>query len=128
MKKKLVGLMMLVVMIVSVCALAACGGVAGTYKLYSVTVLGHEYKLSDAADELKELGLDFSEYTMKLNSDGTVVVTMELGGEKMTEEGTWEEKDDGKVSITIGGDAQTFQVDGNKLIMESLGQKMTFKK
>lgn len=87
MKKLKVWLLTLVSVMAIVCCLAACGSgtKAGTYKLYSMTVNGTEYKAGDEVPVLGKLADDY--ITITLNEDGTQTlacdgstISMEMSG------------------------------------------------
>ncbi len=118
--------------VICVCALVACGGVEGTYKLYSMKMGNKEIKMGEEFSiGLGSIKLSEDLMTLELKSDGTAVMTVKMGGEGMTEEGTWKtnEEDKTKVDITFDGDTETATIDGGTLVMgyEGMGT-VTLKK
>ena len=99
------------------CALfmTACAGKKQVYKI--------EKLIFEMSDQTIEVGvgetfngftLTENYFTVVLNGDGTSA----LHGEYAAGEGTWQKSGD-QIIITIEGEAQTFTVSGNKLIMEA---------
>ena len=152
MKKKILTTFVSVLMLLALTvSLAACGGVAGTYKLeeISVTYKGEVYT-AKAGEELvfvDKIGettstmstkIEAKDCTLKLKSDGTYSLTLALpvfsGTSLKTEttngEGKWEEKD-GKINILDdnGEVAFTYTVDGKRIVWEIEGfYKLVLKK
>ena len=108
-------------------ALTGCGkDLEGTYKFskleYEEGGMNVTVKAGEQFMGMMTLSEDYVKIT--LNEDGTVVMVMQ--GEII--EGTWEKGDDGEVELTIDGDTQTCKCDGDKLVMEEDGAKITLKK
>ena len=138
MKKKIFIMFASVLMLVALTfSLTACGGVAGTYKLEELCVTENGKVISAKAGEnlLLESGtwtypVDKDDFVLKLNKDGTYTVSMRLPNIDFTHwEGKWEEKD-GKINILDddGEVTATYTVDGNRIVWEVEGFKITLKK
>lgn len=106
--------------VICVCALVACGGVEGTYKLYSMKMGGVEITLGE---EMEGIVLSEDVMTLELKSGGKVVAKSKMGGAEITEEGEWKlnDEDKTKVEITIDGETETATLDGDKLVMDMAG-------
>lgn len=105
--------------------LAGCSGkVAGTYKFYSMTMEGMSIKVGE---DFQGVAITEDFATLTLEEDGTAKLEMSvmLGDEAQV--GTWKEVD-GKIEITMDGDAQLFELDGDTLTYEFEGNSMIFKK
>ena len=142
MKKKLIWLLTLVVMIVGIFSLSACGENStedsaekiraekvGCYKFYSMTT-----EIDGETVELKVGGyymfltLTQEFVVVELKEDGTYTASM-MGGMADTS-GTWKvnEEDSKKVDLTAEGESNTWICDGNELHMEEDGTQITLKK
>lgn len=80
---------------------AACGGetdIVGTWKLNSVTVEGKEYKLGESVSGMGEIAADL--ITMEFKSDKTFTIVSKLMEQTVTQNGTWEKKDEGAYQLT----------------------------
>lgn len=114
--KRTAKILLSVLVILSILAsFAACGskGPSGTYELVSMEMDGETVD----ADMLKEFGV---EATITFNSDGTGSVDMM--GDK--EEFTWK----GNTLTADDGEEISFKLEGDKLTLESDGEKMVFSK
>ena len=129
MKKKLTWLLALVVMVVGLFALTACGSKEGVYKFYSMKVdeggVSVELKAGEKFMGFITLSEDFM--TIELKEDGSV--TMTVAGEG-AEVGTWKvnEEDSGKIDLTFGGETQTVECNGREIRMEFEGNELVLKK
>ena len=117
----------LLLAIVCLLSLAACGGgdsPAGTYKLTKMNAAGVEMDLEQLAEQL---GLDVSDmlFSATLQEDGTFIIDGEALG--MSMEGTWKQVSGG-VDLTINGETITATIKGGELTMEQDGMSLTFKK
>ncbi len=116
MKKRVISVVALLLVVLSVASLAACGGnkiQAGTYKVTEVTGDGAE-----AISSLKDY------ITLEVAEDGKAKMIVSMLGQ--TQETEMEFKDNGKV--TLDGSESNYTVDGNKITIESDGYKMVFQK
>ena len=134
MKKLTLWFVTMLTVLATVGCLVACGGVAGTYKFYSLKVeqagIGIELKVGE-----KYLGvLTLSEDIMvfELGSDGSVSLKQDSGTGETTQTGTWKVNpdDSSKIDITIGGITETASCSGGTLIINNsaLGGTVTLKK
>lgn len=128
MKKKLVWLLTLVVAVVAMFSLVACGGsIEGTYKFYSMKAEENGISLELKAGE-SYMGVTLSKdfVTMEINDDGTFRLV--FAGEEET--GTWtiNEEDPGKIDMVVDGETATFECNGRELRMEMDGMKLTLRK
>lgn len=130
MKKLKVWLLTLVSVMAIVCCLAACGSgtKAGTYKLYSMTVNGTEYKAGDEVPVLGKLADDY--ITITLNEDGSCEMTIKVLGQEAKNEATWKENadDSKKIDLTAEGKTETISCDGSSITMEMDGNTVVLKK
>ena len=123
MKKKIGWLLALVVMVVGVFSLVACGGVEGTYKFYSLEEDGETYFIGDMYEDF-EITEDF--YLLELKRNGTFVAKNR--GE-VASEGIWRLHEDGtKIDFMYEGEVQTLEVSGNQLIMDLGDDKLILQK
>ena len=144
MKKKIAIVMFsILAVVVMAVSLAACGGVAGTYKLeeLSVTYKGEVYTAKAGEDlvVVDKVGETTSTFTYTIDekacvfqfkSNGTYSIKIELpvfsfqGVTTSHEhfEGKWEEQD-GKINILDddGEVTNTYTVDGNRIVWEVEG-------
>ncbi len=126
--KKFLTSLALTTMLVCCLMMFACGGnadVTGTYKFESIKgEMGGvivDAKVGDTIMGGMELTKDFMTLTIKDDNTATFVSQ----GDEQT--GTWEQKD-GKIIITIEEEAIEFTKDGNKLVVEEAGMKVTLSK
>ena len=113
-------------------AFTGCSGkMEGTYKFKSMSYnqggVSVELKVGEKFMGAITLSEDFM--TVTLNEDGTVsmaINTGETGSETTT--GTWTKKDDGKIEITVDGEAQSCTCDGKTLVIEVDGSSVTLAK
>ena len=128
MKKLVVFMLTLTLCVCAVFSLTACGGVEGTYKFESMVVseFGVTYEIK--AGEKHELtGITFTEDFMmvELKDDGTVIMTS--FGEETVDR--WEKEGDKICVYDEDGDQEgEFILDGDKLIVERDGMKITLVK
>ncbi len=128
MKKLKLWLAALVAVVVGMCALAACGSSqAGVYKLSSMTMNGTTVT---AGEEFQGVTISPDAVTIELKEDGTAEMKMNLFGMNQTVSGTWKQNadDNKKIDITVDGETQTCECDGNTLKFEQEGTVMTMKK
>ena len=119
MKKLKLWLAALVAVVVGMCALAACGSSqAGVYKLSTMTMNGTTVTA----------GEEFQGVT--ISPDAVTEMKMNLFGMNQTVSGTWKQNadDNKKIDITVDGETQTCECDGNTLKFEQEGTVMTMKK
>ena len=117
----------LLLAIVCLLSLAACGGgdsPAGTYKLTKMNAAGVEMDLEQLAEQL---GVDVSDmlFSATLQEDGTFIIDGEALG--MSMEGTWKQVSGG-VDLPINAETITATIKGGELTMEQDGMSLTFKK
>ena len=126
MKKRTTSLLIVIMVIAMIMTLSACGGkttLPGNWKISSLETGGVKFSAKDAA----AMGFSFE---VSLNEDKTASIET-LGIEL---KGTWKTNDDitAVADVTIEGSPTsstfTFKLDGNKLIMDQDGQKITFEK
>ncbi len=127
MKKLTVWLSTLIVAIIGVCCLVACGGdPVGTYKFDSMSGkmegLEINVKVGDKLMGVVELTEDYM--VLEIKEDNTF--TMTAMGEK-GESGTWKQ-DGGKVVLTIDGEDMTADLSGSSITFEQEGMKIVLKK
>ena len=141
MKKITLTLLALVLALGCAFGLAACGGVAGTYKLEELSVTVDGKVITAKAGE--DLPLDGGSWlypvqendcVFTFKSNGTYSLSIKLpninGGSPITshEEGTWEEKD-GKINVeNKDGETDSFTIDGNKITLDMDIYKIVLKK
>lgn len=120
------------------CALVACGGKAGTYKLSSmkVSVLGVSTEVK-TGEEYEGETLSEDMFTIELKNDGAFVlkVSEDLGLTINSVEGTWKENEDdaNKIELMVGeATVYTLKYESGTLVMSIdmlVGKvEITFKK
>lgn len=110
--------------------LTACSSkIEGTYKFKSMSYTQGGVTVELKAGETFMGAITLSEdfMTLTLNEDGSVSATMNAG-EIETSTGTWTKKEDGKIEITINGDAQICSCDGKTLVISMDGSTVTLAK
>ena len=121
--KKLLSILLAAMLIVACFGMVGCG-VKGKYEFYAYEIAGEQYKVGDTF-----MGMEITEDMVKgmafeLCKDGTV---KDADGE-VIEGQTWKKADKG-IEVYFDGELfDTFEKDGNKLIMEDGGVKVIFKK
>ncbi len=117
--------------VVCLCSLAACGGKAGVYKLDSITVelLGISSTIKTGEDYNGTI-LSEDIFTIELKSDGSFSLSSngKLGIDSQS--GTWaeNEEDSNKIDVTVGGVKTTYYCDGSEFRFDSPIIKITLKK
>lgn len=127
MKKKIAWLMTLVVAMVGLFSLVACGSSkAGVYKLDSVQFLGKTIRLGE-----EHLGVTLSKDILKveLNKDGSYSL---IAANKIFDSatGTWAENEDDKdkIDITVGGVTTSVFCNGREIQIKQLTMTIILKK
>lgn len=120
----------LVLVLVCVVGLAACGGggdVSGTYKLHSMEMAGmsldyEQLVATYAAGDEENFAIN-----LVLNADGTYKLDMEaiVPGSKV--EGTWK-VDGSTLTLTTDGYNEEATIKGGVITLSESGMSMTFKK
>ena len=111
--------------------LFGCGGkVEGTYKFKSLS-----YEQGGVSINV-QVGEEFMGYitltedfmVVTLNEDGTASIAMNAGGDAESATGTWTDKGNDEIELTFEGDAQVCACDGDTLVFEMDGVKLTLEK
>ena len=125
-------LLALILTVMCICAVTACGSnKEGVYKFDSMTaeVLGKtvELKAGDKYMELYTLSEDIIQ--IELKSDGSYTIST-VGSLFSAQAGTWavNEKDSKKIDLTSGNVTTTVECDGKTIHMEQGGMQITLKK
>ena len=112
-------------LILCVCVLfGACAKdkaeVAGTYKFSKMIYVenGMEIEINAGEQFMGMMTLTEDFMTITLNEDGTAEMKMVEDGATEQTSGTWEKSGDNSVVITLEGDAQTCQWNGNTLTLD----------
>lgn len=104
MKKVNVFLVSLLTLMLSLFCMSGCFK-TGTYT-------ATEYKLGSLSYEVDESG-----NTIELKGDDVAVVSLDLGGVKIDNEGTWK-KVDGEYVLTVGGVEYDMEFDGKEMSVD----------
>ncbi len=127
--KKILTLLLVAVLAISALAFTACGkdSVVGTYKFYSFTIDGKEYKVGDKLYETVEFTEDYM--TLELKDDNTCYMAQKslADGTKEEKNGTWEEKD-GNYFITFDNIPMLVTIDGDTVSIGGEGNIVVLKK
>lgn len=109
---------MLVFVLGLVCLAACGGGQAGVYKFSYMRMTEGATTIEIRAGE-SYLGIIFSEdaFVIELKEDGTATASIDMFGQQETVNGTWavNAEDKKKVDITFDGAPATFEYDGKTL-------------
>ena len=109
---------MLVFVLGLVCLAACGGGQAGVYKFSYMRMTEGATTIEIRADE-SYLGIIFSEdaFVIELKEDGTATASIDMFGQQETVNGTWavNAEDKKKVDITFDGAPATFEYDSKTL-------------
>ena len=116
--KKLLSILLAAMLIVACFGMVGCG-VKGKYELYAIEIAGAEVKEGEMFEMVKEeIG------SFELAKDGVVKVN-----DKVIEKESWKKSDKGVDMYYDGELVQSFEKDGNKLILDmGSGMKAIFKK
>lgn len=130
MKKTITIVLSAITMVILSVFIAACSSsVTGTYKFSSMSMSEGAVNVEIKAGE-SYMGVTVGEdaYVLTMNGDNTWEMKVNLG-EKMTEKGTWEEKD-GKYLLKSENDTETITatLDGKTITFEQDGMKLVLKK
>lgn len=125
MKKVKVLLSMLAISILTFCmfALVACGGIPGTYRFSSMTMDGITI---EAGESYMGVTIDEDYIVIEIEDDGTFSMSQTAGG--MSVNGTWKDLGDGKIELTVDNEPLVVECDGDTLVMEQDGARITFEK
>lgn len=125
MKKLAVSLVSVLAVVVLCFSLAGCG-VSGTYKFESLTVgIGNISTTYEVGKEYNGKKLEAGSIRLVLNKDGTC--TFKSLDSDTEINGTWEEKDDGKIDFSGIGITNATR-DGNRITFDLGVMKITLKK
>ena len=125
--KKLLGVILAIVMLTSCMFTLGCSKeIEGTYKFDYMTMYsdGVEIELEAGEKYMGMYTLSENFVTLVLKEDGSCIFSMSMGDEGLMS-GTWRQEDD-ELIITIDGEEDVMEIDGDKLIMEDYvdGQKL----
>ncbi len=116
--------------LVACCSLmVACGSsVEGTYKFDNLSYSQGGVTINAQAGE-EFMGMTVSEnfYVIELKKDGVCTISMTMGNDSESFDGTWE-KDGDTIKLTADGTTVNATLDGDSLTFESNGMKITCKK
>ncbi len=110
--KKITAMLLVLVMVFALCACGGQKGPNGTFKLTGLEMNGEDY-----SEYLSMLGYD--QYSITFNSNGTG--TLDAGGSSISF--TWDSS-----NLDDGTDKIPYTFSGNSVSIETSGVKMTFTK
>lgn len=93
-------------LVLSLFCLVGCGK-TGKYEAVSYTIAGFTKEVEEGENSYVEL-----------KGENVAVVSISVGSLNWEGEGTWEEGEDGKVSIKVGLFTYTATIDGNEMALD----------
>ena len=131
MKRLKAALLAVLVAVLGLMFLTACGAKEGVYKISCARVAeGSEVIEIRVGETYNGVTLTEDFFILELREDGTAFGSRDVMGEPMTSNGTWTEnaEDKNKVDITFDGETVTFECDGKTLRGTIDGTEMEFVK
>lgn len=128
--KKLLNQLLVWMVVCFAVLLAGCSkNWEGTYKFksmrYEESGMTVEVEAGEEVMGMLTLTEDFAVLT--LNEDGTATMVINFG-EEMTQEGTWQKDENGKLALTFDGSTETFECDGKTVSFEMEGAYIVLEK
>ena len=123
---KMISLALALVCMLSLAACGGGGGVAGSYKLDSVTAAGETVTWSDFA-EAAGISADDVAIGLEIREDGTFKLDMDAMDPTLSGEGTWTQ-DGSTITLNGTGDSLTATHKGSEITIEEEGVSLIFKK
>ena len=128
--KKLMVLAASLVLMVTCALFAACGGIEGTYKFYSLQAGDQTIYAGGMIDGVT---LDADSMVITIKADGTCIMTEKGDGEVFEMNGTWVNKEGNVYTLSYIEDGEEVDacectIDGNTLTMTMMGEIYTLKK
>lgn len=116
--KRIVCLMLVLVMVLS---LTACGGITGRYTITSMEADGLVYEGELLEGILEMIGMSTDDMYIELNDDGTGTMSVmgEVAEMRYDDNMIWPvESPDEKVPYEVSGDKLTLEIEGYKMVFE----------
>ncbi len=134
MKKRVTKLLSVLLALVCMFSLVACGGgsgedVSGSYSLQTLEMQGMSMDMEAIKKTMEDAGQDASSINISidLEAGGSFKLNMDDFDQSMSMNGTWKSTSGG-VELTVDGETLSATLADGVLTLEEEGVKMTFKK
>jgi len=134
MKKRVTKLLSVLLALICMFSLVACGGgsgedLSGSYSLQTMDMNGVSMDMDALKETLEAAGQDASSINISidLEAGGSFKLNMDAIDPSMSMSGTWKSTSGG-VELTVDGETLTAALADGVLTLEEEGVKMTFKK